>query len=85
MEADAADVLLRAELLWAVHLLTLNLQFQTSPLPQLDDVASTEMTADNIGEPPFGSPPETPAGKEILVPANPAFKPCTPTENRTRN
>ena len=85
MEADAADVLLRAELLRAVHLFALDLQFQTSPLPQLDDVASTEMTADNIGEPPFGCPLETPAGKEILVPANPAFGLRTPTENRTRN
>ena len=85
MEADAADVLLRAELLRAVHLFALDLQLQTSPLPQLDDVASTEMTADNLGEPPFGSPPETPAGKEILVPANPAFRTRTPTENRTRN
>lgn len=51
MEADAADVLLRAELLRAVHLFALDLQLQTSPLPQLDDVASTEMTADNLGEP----------------------------------
>ena len=40
VEADAADVLLRAELLRAVHLFALDLQLQTSPLPQLDDVAS---------------------------------------------
>ena len=50
VEADTADVLLRAELLRAVNLLALDLQLQTSPLPQLDDVSSTEMTADNLRE-----------------------------------
>ena len=51
VEADAMDVFLWAELLWAVYLITLDLQFQTPPIPQLYDVTITEMTADNIGEP----------------------------------
>ena len=50
VEADAMDVFLWAELLRAVHLVTLDLQFQTSPISQLYDVTITEMTADNIGE-----------------------------------
>ena len=50
VEADAMDVFLWAELLWAVYLITLDLQFQTSPISQLYDVTITEMTADNIGE-----------------------------------
>ena len=50
VETDTSDVLARLELLRAVHVVALYLQFHHAPVPQAHLVASAQVVVDNGSE-----------------------------------